>query len=67
MRGGQVAVVILYKVEVLDQQVAAARPVEQQRANFLQSIQVDLTAFGGSVWSTAAAFFFAARPTVSTG
>jgi hypothetical protein len=55
MCGGQVTVVILNKVEKLDQQVAAARPDDQKRTHFLQGIEVDLAAFGGAIWLPATA------------
>jgi hypothetical protein len=55
MRSRQVAIVILNKVEMLDQQVAAARPVGQQRADFFKRIRVDLAAFGGAIWLPSAA------------
>ncbi len=44
MRGGEVVIVVLDEMEMLDQQVAAARPVGQQRAHLLQCDRIDLTA-----------------------
>jgi hypothetical protein len=39
---------VLDQVQVLDQQVAPARPVGEQRAHLLQSGEVDLAALGGA-------------------
>jgi hypothetical protein len=34
-------------VQVLDQQVAPARPVDQQRLHLLERLRIDLAALGG--------------------
>ena len=55
MRRGQMPVFVLDEMQVFDQQIAAARPVDQQRTDFLQRIGVDLTAFRGLAGAAAAA------------
>jgi hypothetical protein len=35
-------------MKVLDQQIAAARPIGEQPANFHQRLRIDLAAFGGA-------------------
>src|SRR5262249_35218214 len=49
MRGRQVSVPILNQVQVLDQEVAPARPLAQERTHLLERLGVDLAAF----WSLA--------------
>ena len=44
MGGGQMAVVVLDQMQVLDQQIAPARPVGQQRAHLRERRGVDLAA-----------------------
>ena len=46
MRGGEMAVFVLDQVQVLDQEIAPARPVAQQRAHLLERRRVDLAALG---------------------
>src|SRR3954466_11076048 len=46
MGGGDLAVFILDQVEMLDQQVAIARPVPEQILDLLQSLAIDLPPFG---------------------
>ena len=48
MRGGQMTVVILDEMQMLDQQVAPARPVGQKREHFLARRRIDLTALRGA-------------------
>jgi hypothetical protein len=47
--------VILDQVQMFDQQVAPARPVRQQRANFFESLCIDLAALWRARWTAAAA------------
>ena len=61
VRGGQVTIVVLDEMEVFDQQVATARPVEQQRADFLKGVEIDLASLGGPVWPATAAFAWHTR------
>src|SRR5262252_6288909 len=44
MRSRQISVVILNKVQVLDQEVSSARAVSQERAHFHQGLWIDLAA-----------------------
>ena len=44
MRGGEMAVAVLDQVQVLDQQVAPARPVAEQRAHLVERLRLDLAA-----------------------
>ena len=44
MGGGEVAVMVLDEVQVLDQQVAPARAVGEQRAHFIERGRIDLAA-----------------------
>ena len=46
MRGGEMAVVILNEMQMLDQQIAPARPVGEQRADFVERLRIDLAALG---------------------
>jgi hypothetical protein len=46
MRGREVAVLILDEMQVLDQQIAAARTVQQQVPDFLERLRIDLAALG---------------------
>ena len=48
MRGGEMAVVILDEVQMLDEQIAPARPVGEQRKHFLERFRIDLTALRGA-------------------
>ena len=43
---GNLMILVLDQVQMLDQQVAAARPVAEQRLDFLCSYRVDLTSLG---------------------
>src|SRR5690348_1083757 len=54
MRGRQMAVVVLDEMQMLDQKIAPARFVSQQRLHFGERGGVDLTAFGGARWTAAA-------------
>ena len=54
MRRREVAVVILDEVEMLDQQVAAARPVGEQGLDLGQRVRVDLAALRGPARPVAA-------------
>src|SRR4051794_4272484 len=54
MRGGEMAVLILNQMQVLDQEVAAARPVGQQRLDFLECRRLDLAALWGAARASAA-------------
>ena len=51
MRRGEMPVVVLDQVQMLDQQVAPARPVGQQRAHLVERLRVDLAA----LWACAGA------------
>ena len=46
MRGGEMPVMILNEVQMLDQEIAPAWPVDQQRLNLFQRLRIDLPAFG---------------------
>ena len=46
MRGGEMAVMVLDQMQMLDQQVAPARPVGEQRAYLIERRRVDLAALG---------------------
>ena len=46
MRGGQMAVMVLDQMQMLDQQIAPARPVGEQRAHLVERRGVDLAALG---------------------
>jgi hypothetical protein len=59
-------VLVLDKMQMLDQQIAAARPICKQRLHIGQSGRVNLTALGRTAWLTAtiapaAAFAVGAR------
>lgn len=47
------AVAVLDKVEMLDQQIATARPVAQKVADLLHCCEIELTAFGRTPWALA--------------
>ncbi len=61
MRGGQIAVMILDQMQMLDQQIAPARPVGEQRAHFLKRRGVDLAALGRTRRPAAATGFVVRR------
>jgi hypothetical protein len=44
MRGGEMAVVVLDQMQMLDQQIAPARPVAEQRAHLVERRRIDLAA-----------------------
>ena len=46
MRGREMAVAVLDQMQVLDQQVALARPVAEQRAHLVERLRIDLAALG---------------------
>src|SRR5207249_1085529 len=46
MGGREMAVAILNEVQMLDQEIAPARAIAQQRAHLRQRLRLDLTAFG---------------------
>ena len=46
MRSGQMAVMILDEMKMLDQQIAPARPVSEQPAHFVECLGVDLSTLG---------------------
>ena len=46
MRGGDVAVLVLDQMQMLDQQVAPARAVGQQRRDLVERLRIDLAALG---------------------
>ena len=45
MRGGEMAVFVLDQMQMLDQQIAPARLVAEQRADFVERLRIDLAAF----------------------
>jgi hypothetical protein len=45
MRGGEMAVFVLDEMQMLDQEVAPARPIAKQRAHFRKRLRLDLPAF----------------------
>ena len=55
MRGGEMAVMILDQMQMLDQQIAPARPVGEQRAHLLERRRIDLAALGRARRPAAAA------------
>ncbi len=55
VRGGDEPVMILDKVEVFDQQIAAARPIGQKRADLFEGLCIELSAFWRAGRTTAAA------------
>ncbi len=46
MGGGNIAVLILDEMKMLDQQIAPARPVGEQRPDFDQRLRIDLASLG---------------------
>ena len=54
MRGGEMAVPILDQVQVLDQEIAPALAIAEQRAHLVERLRVDLAAFGRASRLTAA-------------
>ena len=46
MRGGEMAVMVLDQMQMLDQEIAPARPVGEQRAHFIERLRIDLAALG---------------------
>src|SRR5450756_2667930 len=56
MGGGQIAVMVLDQMQMLDQQIAPARSVGEQRAHFVERRRVDLTALGRARRLAAACF-----------
>ena len=44
MRGGQMAVMVLDEMQMLDQQIAPPRPVGQQRQHLFERLRIDLPA-----------------------
>src|SRR5262245_19150565 len=48
VRGGNVTIVILDQMKMLDQEIAPTGPVSEKRAHFHQCLRVDLTALWGS-------------------
>ena len=46
VRGRQMAVLVLDQVQVLDQQIAPARAVAEQRADLVERLRIDLPALG---------------------
>src|SRR6266849_4417343 len=53
MRGGEVPVAVLDEMQMLDQQVAPALPLPEQRAHLGERRRIDLAALGGA-WRAAA-------------
>ena len=52
MCGGEIAVLILDKMQMLYQQIAPTRPVGEQRAHFHYRLRVDLTSFRRTRWTS---------------
>ena len=46
MGGGEMAVAVLDQVQMLDQQVAPARAIAEQRAHLVERLRIDLAALG---------------------
>src|SRR5262245_19492447 len=61
MRGGEIAVLILNEMQMLNQKIAAAWPVRQKGTNFVERLRVDLPAFGCARCTAAAAGFCGTR------
>ena len=55
MRGGEMAVMVLDQMQMLDQQIAPARPVGEQRAHFVERLRIDLATLGRARRTAAAA------------
>src|SRR5215467_14116006 len=54
MRGGEIAVAVLDQVEMLDQEIAPALALAQQRVHLYQRLRLDLAALGRFAWAVAA-------------
>ena len=52
MRRRKIAVLILNKMQVLDQKIATARPIGKEPADFYQRLWIDLPSFRGTGWPT---------------
>ena len=57
MRGGDMAVMVLDQMQMLNQQIAPARPVGEQRAHLVERRRIDLTALGRARWPAPAGTF----------
>ncbi len=44
---GNLAIFVLNQMQILDQEIAAARPVAEQKLNFVRRRRIDLAALGG--------------------
>jgi hypothetical protein len=53
MRGGEITVAVLDQVQMLDQEIAPALAVAQQRAHLRQRARIDLAALGGAARAVA--------------
>ena len=60
MRGGEMAVFILDQMQMLDQQIAPARAVAEQRDDLVERLRVDLAAFRRAARAVLAAEAFGA-------
>ena len=56
MRGREMPVAVLDQVQMLDQQIAPALAIAQQRAHLVERLRIDLAAFGRPPRPAAAAF-----------
>src|SRR6478672_5726004 len=54
MRGGKISVLVLNKMQVLDQEVPPSRPIGREAAHFDQRLWIDLTPLGGTRWPASA-------------
>ena len=54
-RSREIAVVILDEMQMLDQEIAPARPITKQRAHFIKRLEIDLPALGRASRPSAAA------------
>ncbi len=53
MRRRQMAVAVLDQMQMLDQEVAPARPIAQQGAHLVARARIDLAALGGAAGAAA--------------
>jgi hypothetical protein len=55
VRGGEIAVLILNEVQMLDQKIATAWPVSQKPPDLDQRLWINLTSFRGTRWPASSA------------
>ncbi len=50
MPRGKIAILVLNKMQVLDQKIATARPIGKKPTDFDQCLWIDLSSFWGTSW-----------------